>query len=289
MSSFRHGQLQLDGISLHVVEAGDPWARPVVFVHGWPQSWVEWQAVMARAADQFRAIAIDLPGIGESSIGSTDGSKRALAGVVHRLIEQLGLDRPVLVGHDIGGMIAYAYLRHYQDVAGVVIVDVVIPGLEPWDEVLRNPYLWHFTFHAIPALPTLLVQDHQGPYLDYFFDGLAVDPARITPEARATYARAYASDAALAAGFDLYRAFPQDANDNLADTTAAVSTPVLYVRGEGSRGDLESYARGLRAAAVKHLTARLIPDAGHFIPDEQPAELWRTIRDFIATPPSERP
>ena len=65
----------------------------------------------------------------------------------------------MIVGHDIGGMIAYAYLRHYRDAAGVVIIDAAIPGLDPWDDVIRNPYLWHFAFHAIPALPELLAQD----------------------------------------------------------------------------------------------------------------------------------
>lgn len=67
MSIFRHDQLCVDGISLHVVEAGNPSARPIVFLHGWPQSWIEWQEVMTLAAGEFRAIAIDLPGIGEST------------------------------------------------------------------------------------------------------------------------------------------------------------------------------------------------------------------------------
>jgi pimeloyl-ACP methyl ester carboxylesterase len=242
---------------------------------------------MTLAAREFRAIAIDLPGIGESTPPVTGSSKRALAAIVHGLIEQLDLKGATLVGHDIGGMIAYAYLRRYKDVAGVVIIDVVIPGLDPWDEVIRNPYIWHFAFHTITRLPELLVQGHQAPYLDYFFDVLAVNPARITPYARAAYARAYASDDALTAGFDFYRAFPQDARDNLGVVGAETRTPVLYLRGAGSRGDLESYAQGLRSAGVTKLTARQIPDAGHFIPDEQPADLWRAIHEFIATPVNE--
>jgi pimeloyl-ACP methyl ester carboxylesterase len=287
MSIFRHDQLWVDGISLHVVEAGNPSARPIVFLHGWPQSWIEWQEVMTLAAGEFRAIAIDLPGIGESTHPVTDSSKRALAGVAHSLVEQLDLRGVTLVGHDIGGMIAYANLRRYEDVAGVVIIDVVIPGLDPWDEVIRNPYIWHFAFHTIPRLPELLVQGHQAPYLDYFFDVLAVNPARITPDKRAAYARAYASDDALTAGFDLYRAFPQDTKDNLGSAGTEASTPVLYLRGAGSRGDLESYAQGLRSAGVTKLTASQIPAAGHFIPDERPTELWRAIHEFIATPITE--
>jgi pimeloyl-ACP methyl ester carboxylesterase len=287
MSIFRHGQLWVDGISLHVVEAGHPSTKPIVFLHGWPQSWIEWQEVMTLAAGEFRAIAIDLPGIGESTPPGTDGSKRALAAVTHDLIEQLGLKGATLVGHDIGGMIAYAYLRRYQDVAGVVIIDVVIPGLDPWDQVIHNPNIWHFAFHTIPRLPELLVQGHQAPYLDYFFDVLTVNPASITPDQRAAYAHAYASDDALTAGFDCYRAFPQDASDNLDGAGAETRTPVLYVRGAGSRGDLESYAQGLRSAGVTKLTARQIPDAGHFIPDEQPSDLWRAIHEFIAMPATE--
>jgi pimeloyl-ACP methyl ester carboxylesterase len=147
--------------------------------------------------------------------------------------------------------------------------------------VIRNPYIWHFAFHAIPQLPELLVQGHQAAYLDYFFDILAANPGRITAEARATYARAYRSDEALTAGFDFYRSLPQDANDNLAGTRDETATPVLYVRGAHSRGDLESYAQGLQAGGVKNLTTKLIPDAGHFIPQEQPADLWQAIHRFI--------
>jgi len=291
MSNFRHTRVQLDGISLHVAELGDPHARPVVLLHGWPQSWAEWRQVMELAAGEFRAVAIDLPGVGQSSGAAADGSKRALAAIVHGLIEHLGLDRPVIVGHDIGGMIAYAHLRRYHGAAGVVIIDVVIPGLDPWEEVIRNPYLWHFALHAIPALPELLVRGHQSPYFDYFFDVLAADPARITPDARAAYAQAYASDAALTAGFGFYRGFAQDVHDNLDETGAATDTPVLYVRGAASHGNIDTYAQGLRAAGVRRLTTRLVPEAGHFIPDEQPAELWRHVHEFITSssaPPCSR-
>ena len=140
-----------------------------------------WQQVMGLAAAEFRAVAIDLPGVGQSAGTATDGSKQALAAVVHGLIEQLGLDRPVICRprrrRDDRLLL---YLRRYQDAAAVAIVDVVIPGLDPWDEVIANPYLWHFAFHTIPALPELLVQGRQGPDFDYFFDVLAADPARIT-------------------------------------------------------------------------------------------------------------
>src|ERR1700722_6290021 len=286
MSDFRHSDIQLGGFAVHVPELGDPAAQAILFLHGWPQSWAQWQQVMELAGEEFRAVAIDLPGVGQSAGTATDGSKQALAGVVHGLIERLTLDRPVIVGHDVGGMIAYSYLRRYQDAGSVVIVDVVIPGLDPWEEVIANPYLWHFAFHTIPALPELLVRGHRGPYFGYFFDVLAADPARITPQARAAYAQAYASDAALTAGFGFYRAFAQDAADNRAAAGEITGTPVLYVRGAASRGNIDSYAQGLRAAGIRQVATALVPDAGHFVAEEQPLPLWRLMREFITSSPA---
>jgi len=108
----------------------------------------------------------------------------------------------------------------------------VIPGIDPWDEVLRNPRIWHFAMHPIPARPERLVQGRQREYFDFFYDVLSPDPTRITAPARAAYAQAYAQDsAALSAGFNWYRTLAQDAIDNQeASRQAAVTTPVLYVR-----------------------------------------------------------
>jgi len=74
-------------------------------------------------------------------------------------------------------------------------MDVVIPGIDPWEQVLRNPYLWHFAFHSIPDLPERLVQGHQSEYFEYFYGAISADPSKITPEARAVYAQAYATAA----------------------------------------------------------------------------------------------
>ena len=79
-------------------------------------------------------------------------------------------------------MIVYAYRRMYEDIARAVIMDVVIPGIDTWDEVLRNPYIWHFALHSIPHLPEELVRGRQAVYFDFFYDALSADPSRITAE-----------------------------------------------------------------------------------------------------------
>lgn len=271
--NLRHSAVTVGDLSVHVAESGDPAARPYLLLHGWPESWRTWLGVM-EAADA-RMIAIDLPGIGEST-GSAGGGKVRLAEVVHDLVKELGLTGVTLVGHDAGGMVAYAYLRSFGDVDRVVIMDTVIPGVDPWGDVLRNPYIWHFGLHAVPDLPEELVEGRQARYFDYFYDVLSADPSRITPESRAAHAAAYGSRAALGAGFDLYRAFAQDARDNQA-FTGTVDTPLLYVRGDHEGGDIDAYARGLREAGVTRVTTAVVPDAGHFAQEEQPAAVWRII------------
>ncbi|GII77137.1 alpha/beta hydrolase [Sphaerisporangium rufum] len=282
----RHTQVSVDGRVLHVVESGDPEGRPFLFLHGWPESWRAWAGVMAAAGRDARVIAIDLPGVGESAGAVPGGAKSALAEVVRGLAERLELADLTLCGHDAGGMVAYAYLRRYSDAGRVVIMNTVIPGVDPWRQVIANPAIWHFGLHAVPDLPETLVRGRQAEYFGHFYDVLSAEPARIGAEARAAHAAAYRDDAALTAGFDLYRAFPEDARDNAAFAGGApVDTPLLYLRGDGEYGDIAAYARGFRDAGLRNVTTAVIPDAGHFAPEEAPARVWRAVRDFAATWP----
>lgn len=270
--------ISVDGRPLRVEESGDPSGRPYLFLHGWPESWRTWKPLMDAASPDARVIAVDLPGIGGSADGGAGGSKAALASVVHGLVEHLSLTDLTLVGHDAGGMVAYAYLRRYP-VSRAVIMNTVIPGVDPWNDVLRNPYIWHFGMHAVPSLPETLVRGRQAEYFDYFYDVLSVDPSRITPESRAAHVAAYESDTALTAGFDLYRTFTQDAKDNAA-LTEPTTTPLLYLRGDGEHGDMSLYAAGFRKAGIEDLTTAIVQDAGHFAQEEQPAAVWSEIESF---------
>lgn len=276
----RHSRLDAGDCTLHVVEAGDPHGRPYLFLHGWPESWRTWKDVLILAGSEARAIAIDLPGIGGST-GPTDGSKRQLAATVHELVSTLELSDLTLVGHDIGGMVTYAYLREYADIARAVIMDTAVPGVEPWSQVLANPYIWHFGFHAVRGLPETLVRDNQAEYFGYFYDVLSAEPDRITAEARGDQVDAYRTDAAMSAGFDFYRAFTQDAQDNAESSQAApIHTPLLYLRAERGGGDVEAYSDGFTAAGITHLRTAVVPDTGHFMQEETPTETWRVISGF---------
>jgi pimeloyl-ACP methyl ester carboxylesterase len=281
---FRHQQVTVGDADIHVVEAGDPGAPPFVFLHGWPESSRTWAPIMTLAAGSVRAIAIDLPGVGESAGAATDGSKRQIAGVVDQFLAVMGLTGVTLVGHDIGGMVTYAYLRAYQGIDRAVIMDVPLPGVAPWEEFVRSAFLFHFALHAVPDLPERLVQGRQEDYFGYFYDALSADPSKITADVRRAHQAAYASDSALTASFNWYRAFPRDVEDSQrASAGPPVSTPLLYLRGERERGGgIGPYVQGLRDAGVTNVQSALVPGAGHFTQEEAPAETWRLMARFAA-------
>lgn len=284
MTELQHGQVTIAGAPVHVVTAGPPDAPRLLLLNGWPESWATWRELIPLAAADHRVVAVDLPGIGASGPGTGPGAKRAIAGVLHDLARSLALTDLTVVGHDIGGMVTYAYLREYADLGRAVILDVPIPGVDPWDEFIRAPFLWHFAFHAVPALPELLVGGQQEAYFGYFYDLLAAAPGVPDGAVRGEQAAAYAAPDALSTSFGWYRAFDRDVEDNVAAAAGPpVTTPLLYLRGGAERGGaIDGYVAGLRRAGVANVTPALIAGAGHFPHQEAPEATWQAISAFIS-------
>jgi pimeloyl-ACP methyl ester carboxylesterase len=285
---FRHRYVTVDGLLVHVVEAGERGAPAVFLLHGWPENWSAWKGVMRDLSAEFHAVAIDLPGIGDSVTAPPAYDKRSLAGIVGRLIDTLELTDVTLAGSDVGGQIVYAATQsRLCRINRAVIASVAIPGIDPWSEVVANPQIWHFAFHAVPHLPEHLVTGNVAAYFDFFFEQLSADPNRLQAETRKRFVDAYSGPTALHTGFEWYRAFARDARDNQRrqhDT----ELPVLYLRGREDRGvPLERYVEGLRSAGLRNARGGTIPDSGHFIALEQPHAFARKIREFARGETSE--
>lgn len=280
-SELRHRDVDAAGIPIHVVEGGMRGAPAVFFLHGWPENWSAFEQVMIRLSESAHVIAIDMPGIGESLTPPQANDKRSLAKHFKTVIDTLGIEDVTLVGHDLGGMIVYAFLHAYPNaLRKAIIMDVAIPGVAPWDKVVRNPYIWHFAFHSIPDLPEELVHGKEESYFGFFFDVITANRDSITEEQRKRYTEAYRSRSALHTGFEWYRAFPQDAEDNKAVKGETVATPVLYVRGDHEGGKMEEYLEGFRENGLTNISGHIIEGSGHFSFDEQPAKVAKLIEDF---------
>jgi pimeloyl-ACP methyl ester carboxylesterase len=277
----RTASVEVAGLHIAVSYSGDPTRPALLLLHGWPHCRDLFDPVIDELGKDHFVLAPDLPGVGDS-VGLPDSAEKTrLADLMLTAAEALGADRPVVAGLDVGGMVAFAAARdHAARVTGTVVMNTALPGIEPWDKLMADPRIWHFAFHTIPTLPEQLVAGHQRAYFDYFFDALAGTPDAITPAWRDRFARAYARPESLKAGFDWYRAMPDDASHNARPT--AIATPMLYLRGDAGAdaAAMKTYTRGLAAKGVRHLASHRIAGAGECLPLEAGEAFVEAIRAF---------
>jgi pimeloyl-ACP methyl ester carboxylesterase len=269
------------GVRLHYVTAGEG-ERVMVLLHGFPQTWWEWRHLIPVLAESgFRVVAFDYRGAGHSQRPAGGYDKRTMAGDVHRLLRQhLHVEgRVILVGHDIGLMIAYAYAQAYRDdVSHLVIMDAPLPGTQVFDRLRSDPRLWHFAFHNARDIAEMLVAGRERQYLQAFFYGRNFDPAAIDIE---TYVAAYSAPGAMRAGFELYRAFDRDADDNreALRRNGKLTVPVLAVGGAISNsGPLLGEMMG---EVADHVTSLRVPATAHWIAEENPKALTTALLEFV--------
>ena len=186
-----------NGQSVYYVRGG---AGPaVVLIHGFPQDWYEFHAIMPELAKRFTVIAIDLPGIGRSGPVPGGHDAATMAKGLHALVQEFGLKDPYIVGHDLGGMVTYAYARLFTaDLRGAMILDVPLPGIEGWNQIEGDPSVWHIRFMQVPALAEKLVTGRSADFLEYFFQF-----ADFTPREKEHYVSAYSSAAQLQTAAEL--------------------------------------------------------------------------------------
>lgn len=280
-ASRRTVELRAGPARIAATRAGSPDAPALVLLHGWPQSRALYDGVVEDLGRTFLALAMDLPEIGDSRGAPPSAEKSALADMVLTAAEDAGARDITLVGLDVGGMIAFAAARdHGGRIAGAVVINTVIPGLDPWDALLADPRVWHFAFHAIPDLPETVVQGRERAYFDFFHDALASDPAKIQGPLREVFAQAYARPEALKAGFDWYRAMARDAERNASPK--AIATPLLLVRGDADGRSADDYVPGLKAAGVADLETCTVAGTGELLPVEAPAAFNEIVSAFAA-------
>ena len=256
----------VNGTTLHYVRAGD--GPPVILIHGFPEDWFEYHAIMPRPAKRFTVVAPDLRGIGGSAATSSGYDAANLAEDIHQLILALKLERVYVVGHDIGGMVTYALVRRYpESIRGAMILDVPIPGIEGWSEAMSSPVVWHVGFMQVPGLAEKLVAGRQRDYLGYFFSFGKFSPGEVDHYVK----EAYGTGAQLHAMFEIYRAFPANEKFN-AEQRARNDVPIFF--GAGEKSPFVKLApkivQGLRAKGCTHVETGQIRDSIHYVVADQP-------------------
>jgi pimeloyl-ACP methyl ester carboxylesterase len=267
----------VEGTTLHFVRGGT--GSPIVLLHGWPQTWVEWRNVMPALAQNHTVIAFDLPGLGTSTIPSGGYDKTTVAKRIREGVRKLGFTGQVgILSHDLGALVAYSYARDFPtEVSRAAVLDVTLSGFG-----LEQAYglSWHFGFNMSPApVPeTIMDNDDVPTYLGMLFNS-AHHPERINQQA---YFNAYSSPARRTAGYGYYRAFPTDITDNQSKAPGHhLQMPVLAMGAEFGFGPFVAQSYSQVADDVRTVIA---PDSAHWIEEENSPFLIDCANLFFGPP-----
>jgi pimeloyl-ACP methyl ester carboxylesterase len=274
--SFVIRDIASNGTTLHVRTGGS--GPAVVLLHGYGETGDMWVPLAADLARDHMVVVPDLRGLGLSARPPGGYDKKTQGHDIAGVLEALELGEVDLVTHDIGNMVGFAFAAQNRDrVRRFVLMDAPIPGIGPWDEILKNPLLWHFRFGG-PDMERL-VAGRERIYLDRFWNEFSATPAKFSEESREHYAALYALPGAMHAGFAQFAAFDQDVIDDRAFLAEGMlGMPVLAIGGEKSFGP--TMATVMRAAATD-VTEAVVADAGHWLMEEQPDATIRLVRDFL--------
>src|SRR6476661_7178132 len=273
---FRTQDIKTDGATIHGRVGGK--GPAVVMLHGFGDTGDMWAPLAAALAKDHTIIVPDLRGMGLSSYPDSGYDKKTQAQDIARVMDTLNVQKADLVTHDIGNMVGYALAAQYPDrITRWVIIDAPLPGIGPWDEILKSPLLWHFNFRG-PDVDRL-VKGRERIYLDRFWNELSANPKSIDEATRRHYARIYARPGAMHAAFNQFAAFSQDAIDN-RDLAARgkLTMPILALGAEKSFGAQQ--AEIMRVVGT-NVEGGIIVNSGHWVMEEQPAATVKAIRDFL--------
>lgn len=279
-AGFTHHSAVVHGARLHYVVGGH--GPAVVMLHGFPETWQAFRAVLPRLASEHTVIAPDLRGIGCSSAPVSGYDKHTLARDVHELLGQVGVHRASVVGHDMGGMVAYAYARTYRDeTTHLTLSGALLPGFG-LEELMDSPdpaiRLAHLRTFMRPGAAQRLIVGREREFLTQFIGSPAVLRSPIFTD----YVRAYARPGRADAALGQYRALETDAAQNRRAAGPPLAMPVLTLNGAAS---LSSPAYMSARRVARNVREVVLNGAGHYVLQERPAAFGETLLAFLREHP----
>jgi pimeloyl-ACP methyl ester carboxylesterase len=269
----------VNGARIHYMLGGK--GPVVVLLHGYAQTSQMWKPLMPVLASTHTVIVPDLRGAGGSQRTPGGYDKKNMAQDIHELVRKLGHDKAKVVGHDIGLMVAYAYAAQYPaETEKVILMDAFLPGVGDWQHVWLLRDLWHFHFYG--ETPLALVKGRERIYFEHFWNDFAADRTKsVSEEDRRIYAKAYARDGGMRAGFEYFKNFEQDAKDFAGFAQKKLDMPFLVLAGEKASGTFLIDQTRLVATDV---TGVVIKGSGHWLMDEARDQVMPAIATFLNAP-----
>jgi pimeloyl-ACP methyl ester carboxylesterase len=278
-----HHRVRARGIEFHYAEAGSG-EDVVLCLHGWPQHWYEWRHLMPELADRHRVLALDLRGFGWSHAPEDGYEKEEMASDVLAVLDELGIGRVKLVGHDWGGWIGFLLcLREPRRFERYLALNI----LPPWTSMrAMAPHLWRFWYQWMIASPGLGYRLHRsGKFVPKVLVGGSVRREAWDDATIHAFSDTFAEPARARAAVQMYRVFNLREAPALARgryARAHLTVPTLLLFGTGDAALNHNLLAGCESHA-EHMTVEKIDNCGHFIADEMPDLVAEKARTFFVT------
>lgn len=270
LAGVTHHFIDARGLTFHVAEAGR--GDPLVMLHGWPQHWYMWRGVIPRLAERYRIICPDLRGFGWSEAPSGGYEKENLASDIVALMDEMGLERVKLVGHDWGGYVGFLLCLLYPDrFERFLALSIVHPwvkfDIKRLDGVWRSAYQWVL---ASPAGAVLLRT--QPALIERALLSATCDRSVWTTDDLRAFSQVLREPDRAAASSALYRTFLL--REAIPLVTGRydgyrLETPTLLLLGRHDPAIGVHMLDGYESHA-DDMEARVIEDVSHFVVDEKP-------------------
>lgn len=280
-ASWHHDTIHTNGIKLHYVTQGE--GPLMLMLHGFPEFWYSWRHQIPEFAKDHKVVALDLRGYNDSDKPEAQSAYVMAEFIkdIKGVLEGLGYDRCVLVGHDWGGAIAWSFAYAYPALIDrLIVLNLPHPakfaeGLRTPQQLLRSAYIFFF---QLPVLPELLIQLNDFQALEAAFKGLAVDKTTFSDDDIEAYKNAFAKRDTLTATLNYYRnMFAQ----GLTTTDWGILTvPTLLIWGEADVALGKELTYGTEKY-VQDFRIRYIPNCSHWVQQEQPQLVNQLMREFL--------
>ncbi|XP_013388618.1 epoxide hydrolase 4 [Lingula anatina] len=289
-----HTYVRLQGLRMHCVVNGKEGKPLMLFVHGFPEGWYSWRHQLREFGQDYRCVAIDMRGYGETDKppNVSDYTMDKLTGDIKQLIPALGYESCVLVSHDWGGVIAWAFAEKYPDMVDKLIT-MNAPHRKAFADIMNHNkkqlfMSWYIFFFQLPWFPEFLISHNDYDILQKSFrgaDGKVI--GSMTPEDLEAYTYCFSQPNTLTSAINYYRASMRTSiwqqaqpREGKREGSGKITVPVLTIWGDADKAlhkDLPELARKYNT----DYTLKYIHGCSHWTQQERPDVVNEMMKEFL--------
>ncbi len=283
IESWQHGTLMTNGIRMHYVTQGE--GPLVLLLHGFPEFWYSWRFQIPVLAQQgYRVVAPDLRGYNETDKPESGYDIPTLLRDIAGLIDGLGEERAIIIGHDWGGVLAWQFAIDYPQMTRRLIV-LNAPHPHAMLRELRKPAQlrksWYIFFFQLPWLPEYALARNHANEIGRMLRGAALQKEAFPRSETAKYQEAMSKPGAIKAALAYYRQLFRQGPRAYRRRNLQVEAPTLLIWGEQDIALDIALTRDLDPW-VPRLRVKYLPDSGHWVQQEQPEKVNQYILEFLS-------